>query len=293
MKKLIVFLLILAAVMALTSCASQQISVSAMTIYYPYQNNMQNRSLAIGSETRIAEDADKLKAAVGALSGSPVNSSFKAIFNDDVKILSYTLEKDTINLYMSDAYADMALGAKAIARACLAMTLCGTSGIKSISIYVGDILDVKNLSNKDILIENTKLNPYETKIKLYFSNGTKLVPEYREISLGKEYPTAYYFIHELLKGPQSSALSSAIPAGTTLLSLTVNGGICTVNLSQEFVSSRPGTAQAATLAVYSIVNTLTSIPGINKVQLLINGEKLNSYQNININSPLGLREGLT
>jgi germination protein M len=291
MKKRLAVLLV-AVILSFSGCAPQQQSLSALTVYYPYQN-VPNRSLAIGSETRATENTDKLAAAVAALSGSPVSTNLKVIFPEGVKILAYKADKETLNLYMSDAYADLTPGAKATARACMALTLCGVAGIKDISVYVGDIPDVKNISGSDIMIENTKLNPYEARIKLFYSNGSKLVPEMHDISLGKEHPTAYYFMQELLKGPQSSELSSAIPSGTTLLSLTVGGGMCTVNLSQEFLNNKPATEQGATLAVYSIVNTLTSISGISKVQILVNGEKINNYQSLYIYYPLTWKDTLT
>lgn len=292
MKMRTVAAVLLAALFALSGCAPQKQDFSAITVYYPYTNNVQNKSLTIGYETRTGGDSDTLKAAINALCGSPANSNLKAIFPDGVKILSYKIESGTLNLVMSDAYADMPLGEKAIARSCLALTLCGLSGVSNISISVGDIPDVKNLSAKDILTENTKLNPYEARIKLYFTDNTSLVAEYRDVTLAKDQPAAYYVMEELLKGPQGSGLSAAIPSGTTLLSLSVSGGICTVNLSSEFLNNKPNTEHSGTLAVFSIVNTLTAVSGISKVQILVNGEKVTSYLNVNIGVPVSGRDDL-
>lgn len=291
MKKRLTAIILLTA-LSLSGCVPQQQGFSSIVVYYPYQN-VQNKSLAIGSETRTTDKLNQLEAAVTALSGNPTSSTLKAIYPEGVKILSYKIDKETLNLYMTDSYADLTPGAKVTARACMALTLCGIYGIKDISIFVGDIPDVKNISANEILIENTKLNPYEASIRLYFSKGTKLVPEMHDISLGKEHPTAYYFMQELLKGPHNGELSSTIPAGTTLLSIAVGGGLCTVNLSQEFLNNKPATEQGAILAVYSIVNTLTSISGISKVQILVNGEKLNNYQSVYIYYPLTWKDALT
>ncbi len=292
MKRLAAFAILAALIISLAGCAAESRDFSSITVYYPYESSVQNRSRSIGYETRTVLNADSLKAAVEALSANPSNSSMRAVFPEEVKILSFNAEKSTVNLVMSDTYAEMPLGAKAVARSCVAMTLCGIAGIESVSIFVGDIPDIKNLRAQDILTENTKLNPYEARIKLYFSKGTKLASEYREITLAKEHPAAHYVMQELLRGPQGGELSAAIPSGTSLLSLTVSGGICTVNLSPEFLNNKSNSEQAGELAVYSIVNTLTAISGIAKVQILVNGEKLVSYLNVNIYYPLSARDDL-
>ncbi len=292
MKRLAAFILLASLIFSMTGCASESRNFSSVTVYYPYESNLQNRSLSIGYETRTVLNADNLKAAVEALSESPANSSMRSIFPAEVKILSYKVEQSTINLVMSDAYAEMTPGAKAVARACVAMTLCGIGGIEDVSIFVGDIPDIKNLKAQDILTENTKLNPYEARIKLYFSKGTGLAAEYRDITLAKEQPAAHYVMQELLRGPQSGELSAAIPGGTTLLSLTVSGGVCSVNLSHEFLNNKSNSEMAGELAVYSIVNTLTAISGVAKVQILVNGEKLSSYHNVNTYYPLSARDDL-
>jgi germination protein M len=115
----------------------------------------------------------------------------------------------------------------------------------------------------------------ETKdIVLYFSNedGSSLVAEQRTIP--KVEGIARATINELIAGPHpESGLQSTIPAGTVLKDINIRPeGLAIVDFSSELVSNFMGDSNAETLAVYSIVNTLTQFDTVNEVQILVDGE---------------------
>ena len=61
-----------------------------------------------------------------------------------------------------------------------------------------------------------------------------------------------------------------IPEGTKLLSVSTDQGVCYVNLSEEFLTPLPDVKE--TISLYSIVNSLCQLPGVDQVQIAINGE---------------------
>ncbi len=191
---------------------------------------------------------------------------------------------------MSDAYAEMPAGNKIIARSCLAQTLCAVSGVINISIFVGDVPDITGLSADTIISENSEIYPFNKRLKLYFSNGKVLKPEYRNVTVNEDKELAASVMEELLKGPRSAGLGSAIPAGTRLLSINVENELCTVNLSSEFLENKPNNESAEALTIYSIVNSLTTLTKISKVQFLINDERVDTYLSIAIFYPIGAKE---
>lgn len=107
-------------------------------------------------------------------------------------------------------------------------------------------------------------------IILYFPDNTQsyLIPEDRiakfDTSLEKT------IVNELIKGPYAG-LKSPIPGGTRLLKVSREGDIVTVNLSEEFKKNHPGGSTGELMSIYSIVNSLTEIPGINSVLFKIEG----------------------
>lgn len=82
---------------------------------------------------------------------------------------------------------------------------------------------------------------------------------------------AAQLMQELLAGPRDETLKSTIPSGTLLLSLHVKGSQALVDLSSPY-----GTLSgvALTLADQAITLTLTQLPDILSVQIMVRGREL-------------------
>lgn len=88
---------------------------------------------------------------------------------------------------------------------------------------------------------------------------------------------------ELIKGPLSGEgdnASPVIPVGISdkdILSVNVYSDTAYVNLSKNFISSCAGlSSKKEMLLVYAIVNTITAMDGISKVQFLVEGQQANT-----------------
>jgi spore germination protein GerM len=80
-------------------------------------------------------------------------------------------------------------------------------------------------------------------------------------------------IFERLKSPDSPDLSPAVPAGSKLLSVRREGDILVLDVSDEFTQPEfwQG-SDVAHLRLQALVHTLTSLPQIRAVQILVNGQ---------------------
>lgn len=124
-------------------------------------------------------------------------------------------------------------------------------------------------------------------ITLYYanSNADKVVAEKREIEISKDTQIERLVFEELQKDPKDEDLHAAIPKGTRLLSVSTKDGICTLDLSREFVDNSPGGSAGELMTLFSIINTMTELPGIDKVQFLIEGQKREVYIHAVFNEP--------
>lgn len=80
-------------------------------------------------------------------------------------------------------------------------------------------------------------------------------------------------LFERLKSPDSPDLSPAIPAGAKLLSVRREGDILVLDVSDEF--TRPEFWQGSDVAhlrLQALVHTLTSLPNVRAVRILVNGQ---------------------
>ena len=125
-------------------------------------------------------------------------------------------------------------------------------------------------------------------IKVYFASAdlSKLVGENRSLS-GSGDPAAQA-VNMLIAGPSSKDLRPTIPAGTRLLGVEITGKVAYVDFSKEFVDNHPGGSAAEIATVYSIVNTLTALEGIDKVAFKVEGKPLALLKgHLDLTEPLG------
>lgn len=139
--------------------------------------------------------------------------------------------------------------------------------------------------------EREEVQPVATEemveVSLYFSDSQAmyLVPEKRKIpqtpSLVRQ------VVDELIEGPENSDLYPTIPEGTRVNEIYIVDDIVYVDLSEEIFTNHPGGSSGELMTVYSIVSTLTEIPPIVGVQILVEGNEKNSLVgHVDISMPL-------
>lgn len=93
-------------------------------------------------------------------------------------------------------------------------------------------------------------------------------------------------VEELLKGPHPNGyLFSELPAGTELLGFTLVENTLAVNFSREILNYK-GALSGEKNIYAQIVLTLTEISGVEKVQLLVEGEKVTLPYGTSFQKPL-------
>ena len=123
-------------------------------------------------------------------------------------------------------------------------------------------------------------------ITLYYtdSDASGLYAEERKVDSSKA-KDATTIVEELLKGTASDEYVNVIPAGTKLNSCNVQEGLCTLDLSSQFISKN-GTANEQ-LSIYSVVNTLCLLDDIEEVKFLIDGKEVMIYGSYIFSEPFG------
>lgn len=89
----------------------------------------------------------------------------------------------------------------------------------------------------------------------------------------------------LIQGPpEGSFLHRNLPANTVIRSLSVADGLATVDFSQE-VTAGAGGSSAEALLLAAVTNTLCSLEGIERVQILVEGQKTSVGGHIEATEP--------
>ncbi|ACL70299.1 GerMN domain-containing protein [Halothermothrix orenii] len=123
---------------------------------------------------------------------------------------------------------------------------------------------------------NQETEPTNNELKevlLYFSTSDAmyLKAEKRMVKADHIYLNT---LKELIKGPESNNLNPTIPEGVEILDLRVKDGIAYIDFNRALKDNHWGGSTGESMTVYSIVNTMTQFPEIEKVQFMLEGEKI-------------------
>lgn len=102
------------------------------------------------------------------------------------------------------------------------------------------------------------------------TNDAYLVRETHQVPTTKEVAKAA--LEELINtNPVTPGAARVLPPATKIRGITIRDGFATVDFSREVLRANVG-ASGEALGIQSIVNTLTEIPGIQKVSFLVEGK---------------------
>ena len=124
-------------------------------------------------------------------------------------------------------------------------------------------------------------------VKVYFGthNGRYLVAEVYQFKPGPQ--LMHQALETMANGPRSSELVAVIPKATKVKSVVVRDRMAIVDFSAELVKRGFGGSATEILAVAAIVNTLTEFPDVERVQILVEGKRVDTlFGHIDVYDPL-------
>ena len=210
-------------------------------------------------------------------------------------VLSVTSDNEYVTIDFSKEFYGETTAADMLAAFTIVNTVCSRpdAGKVIITVEGKNLIDPNKiefgaLGKDDIEYEGAKSNENIIYLRLYFASQKEemLIGEYRSVSLKNKEPHAKLAILALMRGPENSTAMGLIPHEAKLKDVKINDSVCFVNFSRDFLDRRVQGEAAEKLCIYSIVNTLTEIDGIHKVQFLIDGQRVESFGSVAINESL-------
>lgn len=218
----------------------------------------------------------------------------KDVITDRNPIYEYKIdEMGLLTLRYNADYTTQQTLTEVLRRAALVKTFCQLERISAVEFYIGTqpLLTSAGkpvgMLTADSFIDSTGENTefyQEARVSVYFANetGDALVESNLVITYDGTWSTERLILEQLIEGPVLSNLQAVIPQETVLNKVTVKDGICYVDFNEKFMEKRDGITTE--VAIYSIVNSLTELSNVYKVQFLINGTVRKTYQNIDFSS---------
>ena len=172
----------------------------------------------------------------------------------------------------------------------LGFTGCGSAGVPSATntttgTTAAATMAASTTSTATQTTINTVVPPSLTLRRIWFVKNERLMPTYRSTRSVED------AVRAVLSGPssiESSDLTTAIPAGTSLHSVRVNGDVAMIDLGRDFAGGG-GSANSILERVGQIVFTLTEIPGVSRVSFALDGIPVASIggEGFDVSQPIG------
>lgn len=280
MKKLIILLCVFGCLLGLYGCGSKPADhENTYSVYYI--SNSETKVETHEYELQSKTTQERVQEMLLVLQTNPTSLKFKAPLAMGFQLIDYEVEAGKVTLNVNQDYKKLTITQEVLVRAAVVKTLTQLPGINFVSITVdGEMLtdaEGKTIGwmNRDQFLENegNVFNTYETvTLKLYFADeaGTGLMETTRTKQYSSNVSMEKLIVEELIKGPNGEGIYATINPQTKVAGVTVQDGVCYVNLDETFLMQVPNVT--AEVTIYSIVNSLVELGNINKVQISVNGD---------------------
>lgn len=191
--------------------------------------------------------------------------------------------RDNIEISFSVLYDSVNADSLLFFKGCLVQSLLQLEGVDSVTIMLTDVANAdadmatvsENFDRDSFMMSFDDDSGYLQKgnIILYFANETgEALKEYsKTVEITNTTSLARLVVESLIEGPSRDGYRATVAETVTIRNLSVKDGICYVDLSEEFYDTNNPLKND--IIVYSVVNSLASLPTVSKVQFLNSGEK--------------------
>lgn len=284
-KRVFSIILIFSLLLTLTGCRSKERESGEFQIFYL---NMEKSKIVSEEYNSSGATGDELiQELLTKLQTAPESKKLRQTIPVNVTMEWFQLNSSCLYINFSEEYYDLTPTEEVLIRAAIVRTMLQVNGVSLVTFRVNEEPLLNNdgamvgAMNSDSFVENPgrQINSsVETTLTLYFasSDGTKLVKESREVHYSTNISMEKLVIEQLIEGPKKSGATATLPSATKLISVSTVDGICYVNFSDTFKNQSSTITEEVLL--YSIVNSLTELSGITKVQISINGDTKGSVR---------------
>lgn len=278
------FLFLLLGVIAACGKSSEQVG-QQLQVFYLNKEETEIISMPYEAVHTPKEREDLVRELLNALESQPKEPGLQSAIRGFL-VKDCIVRESQVTLNFSKEYEMQHFTREVLARAAIVKTLTQLDSVQLVLFQV----EGKNLADSlgeevgvlssDSFLDNTgqEMKKYEeTTINLYFANATgdSLVKVNRKLHYNTNISLEKLVVEQIVAGPLNSKnyVSEIYPTvnkETKIIGVSVKDGICYVNLSNHFLT--PMESVTPDITLFSLVNSLTELPGIVKVQFAIEGD---------------------
>lgn len=275
--------ILLFAAVCFAGCEKEEHQGTPVDISYINKNETK-----LVKEKHYLEGADtkqKIVEVLTLLCTVPDNKELRATLTSGINVVTYALDGEQVTVSLSEKYRDIPRTTEVLTRAAIVRSLTAIEGVSCVMLTINGEPLTDTLGNAvgvmtaDMFVDNagTKVEEEDTKVtlRLYFANaeGDGLIAVNRELTHNADVSNVSMeklVLEQLIKGPASDETYPTINPATKVLSVTVQDSVCYINFDSALETAINNVTTDVT--IYSIVNSLSELSNVNKVQFSIDGD---------------------
>lgn len=262
-----------------------------------YFLNGAGTSLSLETRSIKYHNIDELpeKLAEELISG-PVNTENIRIVSKKTRLLSVSDDDNgNYTLDFSEEFSSEGDTKTVMSIYSVVKSLCSLSEVQSVRVIINgepyktsEGNEIGALTAEDINLATDTYSSETMEVIVYFADSAskKLTAEKRNIRITDQRPIEQYVIEELIKGPEESGHSAVLSKETNLISVTVSNNIGFVDFDKSFIDKNVSVPENDEITIFSVVNSMTELDGVNRVQFLVNGKRAEKFGSIDISDPI-------
>ncbi len=294
-KRLGLWAALVAAMAGLSACGKEaEPTEGTIQVYYvnTSETGVVSKSYTLNANPDDTEEA--ISELIQLLKTMPDRLEYEAPIAGNIELIGYSINDRLLTLNFDSRYSNLERTLEILDRAAIVRTFTQLDDVEYVSFQIegtpltdhyGNIIG--NMS-ADTFVYNVgnEINTYEkVELRLYFANeaGQNLKPVYRSVVYNSNISMERLAIEQVISGPNTDIAFPTVAKDSKVRSTNVKDGVCYVDFDNAFLS-QPNKVSPE-VAIYSIVNTLTELPNINKVVFSVNGEAAFTYMERVISGP--------
>ncbi|MCR4671921.1 MAG: GerMN domain-containing protein [Lachnospiraceae bacterium] len=299
-KKILVCLMVIALVLPVSGCANIRSIIERMRsrdtdddtargYYIYYIDESMTHLVPTAYQFTATSEEGILAECIEVLQTQPEKQSLTAPLTSELglKNYEYDTESKILSMYFDSNYNSFDPGQEILVRAAIVKT---TTQFKGIIDYVRFEIDGSWLMDSDGSIMLMKSSDFVESVRndegelltanitLYYASPTG--QGLKALRIKQKYNPSSALenvvLDALIRGPVIEEYRAVLSKNTQIRELETVDGVCSIDFNKAFLESVNG--QDIILNVYSVVNSLTSLPDIDYVRITVNGEELEDLE---------------
>ncbi len=288
MKRRSALLLVTALLLSLFACGQKQTEAdTGLSLWFPSQRGDLTTALSTEAYTGAEMIPDLMNALLAGPTGE--KTGLLPFAPAGTTLVDWSARARTAEIVLSGQYAALSGMDRTLADYCVALTLIQIEGIDGVRVNVEGQPAGRLLRAGDVVFSGAEEEPVEVPATLYFRmvNGGGLGYELRTFRLTEDETPAKAVLEALIAGPEEGdQLAALLPGDLTVYAVWLDDGTCSVNVSSALLDNVPEAAEEQELVIVSLVDTLCSLDNVKQVQILVEGETISRYGEIDLSGPL-------